>query len=1073
MADNTEVGGIKLGISVDLSSVEKSVTEASRAAEEQLTKSFKSATNTIEKNVTDTSVKIKSTVGKVSEKLNPIINDLKDKIGASLTETESKVKPLVTNVAEQIQSAFGKLDSRICKTDQELQSVTALLDFDPSNTVLLSQKQDLLAQSVENARRKLEALNTTKAKVNSEFQAGKIGAEDFREYQRQVIGAEQELKQAEDALHDFGQTSEKETDKAAADIKSVGNNFGSASNVIRKHSDKMQSGINKNLTSISAKAKNTANNIKAKLGGALSKIGIAAATAFSAYKLIDFGKECTDLGSDLAEVQNVVDVTFASLSSKVDDFAKNAVTDYGLSETMAKQYTGLYGAMAKAFGYTESQAYDMSTALTGLAGDVASFYNISQDEAYTKLKSVFSGETETLKDLGVVMTQNALDAYALANGYGKTTAKMTEAEKVSLRYAFVQEQLAAAQGDFARTSDSWANQTRMLKLNFDSLKATLGQSFINVLTPLLRTINSIIERLQVAAQAFADFTAKFFGGSGEGNGAGNAAAETADALASATSSAESLSSAADDITTEVKDAATEAKKLQNQLAGFDELNILQLDEGDADSENEAYANANTGAVMPITCDTGALNKQLEESNGLLDKLKEKMTVLSQKTGFDKLVGKCKSLGAEIAEQISRYNFGEALSKALENGITFAISALNLAAGIIFPIAIALDIPGIVYESINTISQLFATLGQVITAITPGVEQFVNIGLVPIATWIGDKIRDALQFCSDQLKKVGDWFTDHTDMFTSLGTQLGEATAKIWAFWEPIADTVWEVFKNLIDQLVDIFLQLAEKVGVLAGKFLEVWDAVYSWLDSIGVVQAISDTVMGIITWLGDGISKVFENIGNIIGVFLDVLGHLCDFVTGVFAGDWEKAWNAIKDIVATVWDGIWSSIKAVCNTIIDGINGLWTGIYNAVKGIVDSIGSVSGALGDLIGQDWHFSMPSEPPLIPKLAKGGIVKAPTLAMVGDNPNAARDPEVISPLSKLQGMISSNCDGQDTQILRQILAYIIKLYDLMLALVNGGGDVIEFVAELDGDPIFQKMIQKNKEYKKQHGGKSAFI
>ena len=114
------------------------------------------------------------------------------------------------------------------------------------------------------------------------------------------------------------------------------------------------------------------------------KAGVALAAAFSVKKLIDFGKECLELGSDLAEVQNVVDVTFPSMTAQVDKFAKSAMTSFGLSETMAKQYTGTFGAMAKAFGFTEQAAYDMSTTLTGLAGDVASFYNISQDEAYTK-----------------------------------------------------------------------------------------------------------------------------------------------------------------------------------------------------------------------------------------------------------------------------------------------------------------------------------------------------------------------------------------------------------------------------------------------------------------------------------------------------------------------------------------------------------------------------------------------------------------------------------------------------------------------------------------------------------------
>ena len=144
------------------------------------------------------------------------------------------------------------------------------------------------------------------------------------------------------------------------------------------------------------------------------KAGASLAAAFAVKKIVDFGAKCVELGSDLAEVQNVVDVVFPRMNQKINEFAKNSAAQFGLSETMAKKFTGTFGAMAKAFGFGEQQAYEMGTTLTGLAGDVASFYNISQDEAYTKLKSVFTGETESLKDLGIVMTQTALDSYALA-----------------------------------------------------------------------------------------------------------------------------------------------------------------------------------------------------------------------------------------------------------------------------------------------------------------------------------------------------------------------------------------------------------------------------------------------------------------------------------------------------------------------------------------------------------------------------------------------------------------------------------------------------------------------------------
>ena len=136
---------------------------------------------------------------------------------------------------------------------------------------------------------------------------------------------------------------------------------------------------------------NSFNRQMAGIQNLAKKAGAALAGAFAVKKLVDFGSQCIKLGSDLQEVQNVVDVTFPQMNKQIDNFAKNAAASFGLSETMAKKFTGTFGAMAKAFGFSEQAAYEMSTTLTGLAGDVASFYNLSQDEAYTKLKSVFTG----------------------------------------------------------------------------------------------------------------------------------------------------------------------------------------------------------------------------------------------------------------------------------------------------------------------------------------------------------------------------------------------------------------------------------------------------------------------------------------------------------------------------------------------------------------------------------------------------------------------------------------------------------------------------------------------------------
>ncbi len=349
--------------------------------------------------------------------------------------------------------------------------------------------------------------------------------------------------------------------------------------------------------------------------GLAKKAGAALAAAFAVKKLIDFGAQCIELGSDLQEVQNVVDVTFPRMSKQIDDFAKNAAVQFGLSETMAKKFAGTFGAMAKAFGFGEKQAYEMATALTGLAGDVASFYNISQDEAYTKLKSVFTGETETLKDLGIVMTQSALDSYALANGYGKVTAKMSEAEKVALRYQFVQDQLTLASGDFVRTADGWANQVRILKLQFDSLKATIGQGLINVLTPVIKVINTIIGKLMSLANAFKAFTNLISGKKGSGGGASVAAAGMEAVAESADNAGAAMGGAGGA-------AKKAAKDIKGATTGIDELNIIQPSDSGSGGGGGAGGGYDADEFDMGEIDTSPVDEMDAKYQALIDKVKE-------------------------------------------------------------------------------------------------------------------------------------------------------------------------------------------------------------------------------------------------------------------------------------------------------------------------------------------------------------------------------------------------------------------------------------------------------------------
>lgn len=355
--------------------------------------------------------------------------------------------------------------------------------------------------------------------------------------------------------------------------------------------------IKDELTDVGKESAGTGEKIGGDLAGSFKKLGAAIVAAGVIDKIVDFGKEATNLGSDLEEVQNVVDVTFTTMSKKVDKFAKDAKNTAGLSEKMAKQYVGTFGAMADSFGFAEEEAYEMSTALTQLTGDVASFYNLSQDEAYTKLKSVFTGETESLKDLGVVMTQTALDAYALANGFNKTTDSMTEQEKVALRYQFVMDQLSGASGDFVRTQEGWANQSRVLALQWESLMATLGTGLISMLSPGVEFLNNkALPAINKFAEDFAEAMSP----------------RPSEELAK---SMRDFEGAIEDVNTQFKASQKEieinAIKARNYKERLDELEASGLDT--ADSQRE-YADA----VSHLNELYPELNLQIDEQTGLLD-----------------------------------------------------------------------------------------------------------------------------------------------------------------------------------------------------------------------------------------------------------------------------------------------------------------------------------------------------------------------------------------------------------------------------------------------------------------------
>lgn len=349
---------------------------------------------------------------------------------------------------------------------------------------------------------------------------------------------------------------------------------------------------------------------------------------------------------------------------------------------------------------------------------------------------------------------------------------------------------------------------------------------------------------------------------------------------------------------------------------------------------------------------------------------------------------------------------------------------------------------------------------------------VQLQIADVLSFVGTVFSDIGTYLSDWWESDGSSvFSNICSMFTNIGTTLMNVYNEwIKPAWDAIVDifqSAWKsCLKPIFEKIVSFFGKLGDCISAIWNNFLS---PIVNYL-----VKTFGPILTNIFSAVGGVFKTVFSIIGDVVGGILDALGGLLDFITGVFTGDWEKAWNGIKNFFKGIWDAIWGIIKGAINLIIDGINLLWTGIYNAISAIVNAIGGVAGAIGDVFGKDWSFSMPKKAPLIPKLAKGGLVKAPTLAVVGDNPGASSgNPEVVAPLNKLKGIMQQGSDSNDTEILSQILTYLKRLYEMFIIFRNKGGNTYEFVAKINGSDIFKEIVKQNEMYKKRHNGKSAFV
>ena len=725
--------------------------------------------------------------------------------------------------------------------------------------------------------------------------------------------------------------------------------------------------------------------------GTIGKLGAALGIAFGVSALVKFAKQSIELSSDVQEVQNVVDVSFGDMRDQMEAFADKAIETYGISRLTAKQTGSTYMAMAKGMGIAGQTAADMSLNLTGLSADMASFYNVSQKYTDIALKSVFTGETETLKQYGIVMTQTNLQEFARQQGITKSIQAMTQQEQTMLRYQYVMKQTQLAQGDFARTQDSWANQTRILSERWKEMQIVWGDAFRTIGTLILPAVNTLIKGLtkigeyaKVAAQAIARMFGKEI----------DSSAETASNISTAVDNQNDLTEATKETT----------KAAKGQLAAFDEINTISKDTSGGATGGISGGISGTQKITDSKAyDTSETEKKIEQ---LANKIRETFAPVGEylKKTFGGAWEQIKKTGVNVFERIK--NTATLIGTDFKENIAPRIGS-----------TFKDDILPIVADATKKSAELFDEFSEDVhknfdkvykEVISPFAKRFTDI-------W-GDMWDETKQTWDENSDTVFEGFKGVLNALDESWNTFYENTIK------PISDEIG----SAIDWLWDKHLKkLFERVQGFFVKVTEFASAFYTNVLS-PIVEFLEEKILPVIIaplmLIKDVIATVIGVISDILSGLFRTLGGILDWLTGVFTGDWEKAWNGVKDIFGGIWDAIYGVVKGAINLIIDGLNFLWKGIYKIFKGVVDGIGGAVGWVGELFGKDWEFKMPKKPPLIPKLAKGAVLPAnkPFLAQLGDQKNGRN---LEAPESLLRDIYAEG-NAETNALLQQLIQVMQK-------------------------------------------------
>lgn len=725
-------------------------------------------------------------------------------------------------------------------------------------------------------------------------------------------------------------------------------------------------------------------------------------------------KDSITSGMDAIESDSLFSTVMGENTEAVREWSNGVADALGLSAVNMQKNIGVIYNMTSSMGVAEDNALKLSKGVSVLAEDMASFYNLDSAEAFNKLRAGLTGETEPLKALGILVDENTVKQVAYSQGIAEVGAELTNEQKVLARYTAILQQTSNAQGDLARTLDSPSNQLRSLKQNVQNL----GIAFSSFLMPAVKTVLPWLNALTKVATEALSALASFLGL----NKSGGASEET-----------KKVSDNVSGLAGGYDDATKSAKKLKGTLAGFDEMNVLQDNSSDS-------ADTGGGGGAGVSGGTGF---NLDEYNAHLDLIDGRTAEIAEKIkgAFVGMGTSLKTIWDEVWNSAPVQSFVGAVQEyggfLWEYWSTLGGDLVENISGTWS------NIEGNMSTYLGNMSTLWTTFW---TDIQAGIEKWGQPIIDGVSNLFNSIWKDAIDPAVQEMTQIWadfsgilvDLWNEHgKPLIDNIGEFVTGTIALFQKIWDKVLEPIITPFLETLSWLWDEHISgLIEKVGDFIGKLvngaLEIWNkfvqpVILYLIDKLSPAWAyISNLVIGVF-------GSIIAVVSDVVGALFEIFGGIIDFITGIFTGNWKKAWEGVKSYFKGAIDGLVGILKFPLNLIIDAINSFIAGL-NKLQ-IPDWV-PVVGGMGLNI------------PKIPKLARGGIVDKPTYAMVGE-----AGKEAVMPLERNTGWIDQLAN---------------KLADK----IGGGGGNIKLVVKLGEDTIFDKFIEYTKEKSFETNGEVVF-